>query len=131
MLEVLIGTDDFSKYDYCRKWAKKENKQFKTFKSKDWSEFEAFLPSLYKRALFSVAYCCYCDFHEGLSKSRLNVILKVSDSLEQTMDSALFIGSEKAIKGLKKSKQVFQLPKPWKDDEWKALVRSKGIKMGL
>jgi DNA polymerase III delta subunit len=131
MLEVLTGTDDFSKYEYCRNFAKKEKKQFKFFKSKDWNEFEGFLPSLVKRSLFSTDYCCYCDFHEGLSKKKLDVILELSEIIEDSETNALFIGSEKSLKGLKKSKQVFQLPKPWKDNEWKELVRSHGIKMGL
>ena len=131
MLEVLTGSDDFSKYDYCKKLAHKENKQFKTFKSKDWHEFEVFLPSLVKQSLFSTDYCCYCDFSEGLSKKKLEAILNFSKSIEESETNALFIGSEKSIKGLKKSKQVFQLPKPWKDKEWKALVHSHGVKMGL
>lgn len=131
MLEVLTGTDDFSKYDYCRKLAKSEKKQFKMFNSKDWSEFEAFLPTLYQGTLFSVDYCCYCDFHEGLSKKRINVILELSEILEKSENNHLFIGAEKSIKGLKKSKKVFELPKPWKDDQWKELVKSLGNKMGL
>lgn len=131
MLEVLTGTDDFSKYDYCRKWAQTEKKQFKTFKTKDWSDFEAFLPTLYQKSLFSVDYCCYCDFHDGLSKKRVKVILELAQTLEHSENNALFIGSEKSIKGLKKSKRVFELPKPWKDDEWKELVRSRSSKMGL
>jgi len=131
MLEVLTGTDDFSKYDYCRKWAQKENKQFKTFKTKDWSDFEAFLPSLYKKTLFSTDYCCYCDCHDGLSKKKVNVLLELVQTLEQSENNVLFIGSEKSIKGLKKSKHVFELPKPWKDNEWKELVRSRSSKMGL
>jgi len=131
MLEVLTGTDDFSKYQYCKNWAKKEKQQFKFFKYKDWSEFESFLPSLYRPTLFSTDYCCYCDFHEGLSKKKLDVILEQSKILEETENSALFIGIEKAIKGLKKNKKIFHLPKPWKDKEWEELVRSEGVKMGL
>lgn len=131
MLEVITGTDDYSKYEYCRKWAEKEHKQFKYFKSKDWNEFEVFLPSLYKQTLFSTNYCCYCDFHEGLSKNKLKLILEQAQVLEESENNTLFIGSEKSIKGLKKSQQTFHLPKPWKDDEWKELVRSRGVKMGL
>ncbi len=131
MLEVLTGSDDFSKYQYCKNWAEKEKQQFKFFKSKDWNEFESFLPTLYRPTLFSTDYCCYCDFHEGLSKKKLDVILAQSKILEEIENSALFIGSEKTVKGLKKNKEVFQLPKPWKDNEWKELVRSKAVKMGL
>ncbi|MFP4461303.1 MAG: hypothetical protein ACOC34_03340 [Thermotogota bacterium] len=131
MLEVLTGTDDYSKYEYCKKKAQKENKQFKFFKSKDWNDFEAFLPSLYKKTLFSMDYSCYCDFHDGLSKKKLNVITELAQILESSENNDLYIGSEKPIKGLKKSKQSFQLPKPWKDDEWKVLVRSQSEKIGL
>src|SRR6056297_2174116 len=131
MLEVLTGSDDFSKYEYCRNYAHREKKHFKTFKSKDWNDFELFLPSLVKQSLFSTDYCCYCDFHEGLSKKKLEAILNFSKTIEESETNALFIGSEKSIKGLKKSKQVFQLPKPWKDNEWRALVHSHGVKMGL
>jgi len=130
MLEVLTGTDDFSKYDYCKKWAEKEGKQFKVFNTKDWQDFEAFLPSLCNKTLFSVDYCCYGDFHEGLSKKKLSVLMEFAETIEQSITNDLFIGSEKPIKGLKKGK-VFELPKPWKEDEWKVLVKSLGLKIGL
>ncbi|HPF16011.1 MAG TPA: hypothetical protein P5107_02605 [Thermotogota bacterium] len=130
MLEVLTGTDDFSKYDYCKKWAKKEGKQFKVFKTKDWQEFEAFLSVLCNKTLFSVDYCCYGDFPEGLSKKKLSILMAFSDTIEQSESNALFIGSEKSIKGLKKGK-AFELPKPWKDDEWKVLVKALALELGL
>src|SRR6056297_2499854 len=101
MLEVMTGTDDFSKYDYCRKFAQKEKKQFKIFNTKEWSDFEAFLPTLYKGTLFSVDYCVYGDFHSGLSKKRTTIILELAETLESSENHDLFIGVEKSIKGLK------------------------------
>lgn len=131
MIEVLVGTDDFSKYKYVRDICENENKSFVLFNLKNWADFEAFLPALYNKTLFSTDYCVYCDFQDGLSKKRMDIILNCSDLIEKSKDNYLFIGSEKSIKGLKKSSKPFILPKPWKDEEWKQHVKTLGSKMDL
>jgi DNA polymerase III delta subunit len=122
MFELLVGNDDFSKYKYCSKLAKNEKKIFRTFNLKSWKNFEDFVPELYRKTLFSSEYCIYCDFIGTLSKKRIDFLKEISQSIEESEDNYLFIGVEKSIKGLKKNKKTFSLPKPWKDEEWKMLI---------
>jgi DNA polymerase III delta subunit len=122
MLELLVGDDSFSKYRYCLKISEKEKKKFKTFDIKSWKSFEEFLPELYRKTLFSTEYCVYCDFSGTLSKKKIDYIKESAKLLEASEDNFLFLSVSKSIKGLKKNKKNFVLPKPWKEREWKLLV---------
>jgi len=122
MYELLVGDDSFTKYKYCMEFAEREGKIFRTFDLKMWKSFEEFIPELYRKTLFSQAYCVLCDFPGTLSKKKIEFLKENTTMLEESEDNFLFIGVGKSLKGFKKNERNFNLPKPWKDGEWKQLV---------
>jgi len=123
MLAVLYGNDRLFKEIRVLRESEKNNRKIKFINSDKKKEIEEFLPTLFLNNMFGESYTVYFRNFESLKKSQFKTALEKLKYFDENDAHSIFIDVDSKLKKEALKQEKFELPKPWKKEEWELKVR--------
>lgn len=131
MLIALYGDDLLFKELRVKKELKEGNQRFLPINSDKKKELEEQFPLLFTNNMFGESYVVYFKKFDSLSKAVKKTYLAKLDIFREVHCHKIFLDVEEKFKDDSLKQEMFELPKPWKREEWELKVRQVSGLYGL